>query len=200
MYWIRSAVKKSQIYQSRVVTVPQRLYENHKRILRVEKEMIEAMGRKPTKKEIGASIGMSELQVNRCLTAMAQRCFSLDAEIVNRKKPNIEDNGDTLLDVVESKSDDRESNHQSRKFLREDLLQTLNLHLQPQEVLILRLRYGLMDELLPGAKLGPKSFAPMTIAEVSRLVGLKPDKVRRIILKSLKRLKAIIGNEWLDYE
>lgn len=200
MYWIRSAVKKSQIYQSRVVTVPVRVYENQKRILRVEKEMSAKLGRKPTKKEIGASIGMSELQVNRCLTAMAQRYSSLDAELINGKKPNNGDNGETLLDIVSSKSDDVEYNKQSRSFLREDLVRTLDSHLTPEEVLILRLRYGMMDKLLPGEKPNLKSFAPLTIAEVGKRVGLKPDKVRRIILRSLKRLKMIIGDEWIDYE
>ena len=57
MYWIRSAVKRSQVVQSRVITVPQRLYENHKRLIRTEKEMRAALGRKPTKKELGDAVG-----------------------------------------------------------------------------------------------------------------------------------------------
>jgi DNA-binding IclR family transcriptional regulator len=41
---------------------------------------------------------------------------------------------------------------------------------------------------------------PLTIAELSRKVGMKPDKVRRMINKSLKQMKAVIGEEWKDFE
>ena len=63
MYWIRSSVKRSQVVQSRVITVPQRLYENHKRLIRTEKELRAVLGRRPSKMELGAAVGMSEIQV-----------------------------------------------------------------------------------------------------------------------------------------
>ena len=196
MYWIRAAVKRSQIVQSRIVTVPQRLYENHKRVLRTEKEMTEALGRRPTRRELAAAVGMSVVQVERCITAMKQRCFSLDQGIHNPKKP-IDTNreGKTLIDIVDSRTDDGEHRIQQHVFLREDLIETLNRHLTPQEVELLLLRYGLADDLSPEYGMGP-----MTIASVSRAVGLKPDKVRRIINKSLKHLQTIIKDEWADYE
>jgi RNA polymerase primary sigma factor len=40
----------------------------------------------------------------------------------------------------------------------------------------------------------------LTIAEISRLAGLKPDKVRRIINKSLRQLRHLIAHEWDDFE
>lgn len=195
MYWIRSAVKRSQIVQSRVITVPQRLYENHKRLLRVEKEMRVTLGRRPTKKELGEAVGMSEVQVERCITAMNQRCFSLDQGIQNTKKPMDADRSDTLIDIVDSRVDDGEHDKQKHVFLREDLIETLNRHLPRAEVELLLLRYGLHHDL-------PLEYGdgPLTIANVSRIVGLKPDKVRRMINKSLKQLQLIIGDEWSDYE
>jgi RNA polymerase sigma factor (sigma-70 family) len=194
LYWIRSSVKRTQIFQSRIVTVPQRLYENHKRLLRVEKEMIHLMGRKPTKKELGESVGMSELQVTRCMTAMEQRCYSLDAEITNMRKPMSGDNnGDTLHDLVESRTDDCEHLKLKRVLLREDVIETLNRHLSPEEVELLLLRYGLKDGHNGNRKLGSQ----LTIAELSEMVGLKPDKVRRIINRSLRQLKTASSEEWL---
>lgn len=195
MYWIRSGVKRSQILQSRVIPVPQRLYENHKRLQRVEKELIETLGRQPTKKEMGEVIGMSETQVERCLKAMEQKCSSLDQGITNKLKPN---NGDreesSMYDLVQS-TEDGEHNKQKRIFIREDLIETLNRHLDPESVDLLLLRYGLKDDALPYGFSGP-----LTIAEVSQLVGLKPDKVRRMINNSLKQLKFLIGDEWEDFE
>jgi len=52
MYWVRASVKRSQIYQSRVITVPQRLHENYKRLQRVEREIMVSTGQKPSKKEL----------------------------------------------------------------------------------------------------------------------------------------------------
>lgn len=197
MYWIRSAVKRSQIVQSRVVTVPQRLYENHKRILRTEKELCGVLGRKPSLKEIGEAIGMSQTQVERCVTAMDQRCFSLDQGITNTKKPMGADRStDTLIDILDGKTDDGEFDNLKHEFLREDLIETLNRHLSPEEVDLLLLRYGLRDDL--PAEYGTGNT--MTIASVSRIVGLKPDKVRRMINKALTQLKVIIGDEWADYD
>jgi RNA polymerase primary sigma factor len=196
MYWIRSAVKRSQIFQSRIIPVPPRLYENHKRLQRVEKELKDALGRQPTKKEIGDVVGMSVTQVERCMKAMEQRCYSLDQGITNALKPNSGDRDmSSMYDIVESK-EDGEQNKQKRVFVREDLIETLNRHLDPEVVNLLLLRYGLKDDIaLPNGLSGP-----LTIAEVSKAVGLKPDKVRRMINDSLKQLKFLIGEEWEDFE
>lgn len=196
MYWIRSAVKRSQIFQSRIIPVPQRLYENHKRLQRVEAELKETLGRQPTRKELGDAVGMSETQVQRSFKAMDQRCFSLDAAVTNKLKPNSGDReNSSMYELVESQTDDG-TNKLKRIFVREDLIETLNRHLDPDAVDLLLLRYGLMDE-----KTLPHGFSgPLTIAEVSSLVGLKPDKVRRMINNSLKQLKFLIGDEWEDFE
>eukprot|EP00527_Entomoneis_sp_CCMP2396_P007710 CAMPEP_0198142720 /NCGR_PEP_ID=MMETSP1443-20131203/5437_1 /TAXON_ID=186043 /ORGANISM="Entomoneis sp., Strain CCMP2396" /LENGTH=458 /DNA_ID=CAMNT_0043805797 /DNA_START=63 /DNA_END=1435 /DNA_ORIENTATION=- len=81
MYWVRASVKRSQVSQARALPVPHRVYENHKRLIRVQKELEVTLGRMPTKKELGVSVGMSELQVDRCFTAMRQKFYSLDEEI-----------------------------------------------------------------------------------------------------------------------
>lgn len=187
-------MKRSQVVQSRVITIPQRLYENHKRIRRVEKELSGELGRKPTREELCDAVGMTEVQVERCITAMNQRCFSLDQGIQNTKKP-MSRSTDTMIDLIDSRIDDGEWNKQRRLLMRENLVQTLYHHLTPEEVQLLLLRYGLHDDLPP-----EYGFGPLTIASVSQIVGLKPDKVRRIINRSLQQLRVIMGDEWMDYE
>jgi RNA polymerase primary sigma factor len=198
MYWIRAAVKRSQIYQSRVITVPQRLYENHKKLLRIEKEYMATRGRRPTYKELSDASNLSENQVARCMTAMQQQSFSLDQSIQNKLKPNSGDpEQDSLHEIVTSRTDDGEYAKIRRLFVREDLIETLERHLDEEEVDLILLRYGLKrDENLPAGY----QDKPLTIAEVSRVVGLKPDKVRRTIHKALKELKRLIGDEWRDFE
>lgn len=193
MYWVRAGVKRSQIQQSRIVVVPQRLHEKRKQLKRVDREIVAEFGRRPTKRELGDAVGMSELQVDRCIAAMDQRCYSLDAEVANTNKPMQSRSGASLIEIVESKKDDGEHRRLSQSHLREDLIETLHRHLSPEEVELLLLRYGLIGE----QKLNGQQ---PTIAEVSERVGLKPDKVRRMLQKSLKQLKAVGVDEWQSFQ
>ena len=196
MYWIRSAVKRSQTFQSRVITIPQRLHANHKQVKLQEKELLQGLGRPPTNEELAEAAGMSQLQLERCSKAMDQRCFSLDQQINNRNKPNSGKQGDSLYDLLKDKTDDGDIHTVSRSFLRQALTEALYGSLDRQSAHIIMLRYGLVNP-----KILPRGFGgPLTIAQVSQLVSMKPDKVRRGSMKSLKELKFSIGSEWKDFE
>jgi len=196
MYWIRSAVKRSQTSQSRIVTVPQRIHETHKRVQKNDTRLRKELGREPTKEELADACDITVLQLDRCRKAMSQVTFSLDAEVQNHHKPNsASSRKDTMYDIVEGRVDETEYERTQRLLMKEHLIGTLRRYLSPHEVDLLLLRYGLMDErALPKGMSGP-----LTIAEVSKLVGLKPDKVRRIIINSQKQLKHLM-KEWEDFE
>jgi len=197
MYWIRAAVKRSQTVQSRVIPIPQRLHANYKRIMKTEIELRLTLGRAPTKIELSTAVDMSVAQIERCKNAMDQRIYSLDQTLTNSLKPNNGDHSsDTMYDIIASKTDDGEHRTLERVFLREDLIETLNRHLTQTEVQLLMLRFGMVDQ----EQLPPGYEGSLTIAEVSKLVGLKPDKVRRMIINSLQQMKFVIGEEWDDYE
>jgi RNA polymerase primary sigma factor len=192
MYWIRASVKRSQILQSRVINVPQRFHETFKKIQKIEKEMADDLGRNPTISELANACNLTEAQLERCVKAMKQQTYSLDQVITNPFKPNSDSRESTLYDKISYKCDEYEYTPLEDRFMKDDLVKTLRRYLTPREVDILLLRYGLMDE-----KTLPHGFSgPLTYSEVSRLVGCKPDKVRRIINDSLKRLKPLIANEW----
>ena len=195
MYWVRASVKRNQVAQSRSMPVPHRVYETHKRIMRVQRELTTSLGRKPSKKEIGDSLGLSELQVERCISAMKQSFHSLDQEIQNTYKPHSDPRKDRLVEIVESKAIDEEFGLKGT-FLREAFIETLQRHLKDdQEVELLCLRYGLKS-CPEQSRIGGQP----TIDELSRAVGLKPDKVRRIINRALKQLKQVNPEEWLAFE
>jgi RNA polymerase primary sigma factor len=197
MYWIRSAVKRSQILQSRVIQVPQRLHETHKRVQKTERGLKAELGRPPTDEELAKSSDLSELQLGRCKKAMGQKCFSLDATIQNKFKPGTGgQRKDTMLEIVNSRFEDEQYGKTQQQLMKDALVDSLRNVLSPHEVDLLLLRFGLMDE-----RTLPHGFAgPLTIAEVSRLVGLKPDKVRRMINKCLSKLRPVMETEWMDYQ
>lgn len=196
MYWIRSSVKRSQILQSRVIDVPQRMHENYKKIQKAIKEYENTYGQKPQLSEIAEMVNLSETKVERCIKALEQRIYSLDAEITNPLKAGVmkgsREQKETMYNLIYSKFDNGEISEVERKLIKEDLIRSLRRHLKPKEVDLLLLRYGLIDE-----KTVPHGFSgPLTIREVSILVGMKPDKVRRMLNNSLRQLKLVIGKEW----
>jgi RNA polymerase primary sigma factor len=196
MYWIRSAIKRDQLSQSRVIQVPSRMFEKHKQLMKIEKEFLDAYGRRPTMDELSEATGLTPLQIERCEEAMAQRTYSLDQNLFNAFKPmNAEPDKETLYEIVEKKAEEFDPNRLEYQMLREDLIKALYRHLSKEEANLLMLRYGLIEN-----KDSTKRSGLRTIAEVSKLAGLKPDKVRRLLNRSLTQLQTVIGDEWRDYE
>lgn len=195
MYWIRSAIKRDQLFQSRVVQVPQRMHENHKKIALMRNELNNSLNRLPTNAELSRAVGMTEIQIDRCEKAISQKFFSMDQTMVNRMNSNsgLDSNANTLQSIIESKIDENDFSNLDRVFLREDLIKALKFHLSEEEASILMLRFG-MDSEKATSKRGGR-----TISEVSNMVGLKPDKVRRTINRSLKQLKVLVGDEFEFY-
>jgi len=100
---------------------------------------------------------------------------------------------DTMHSIIGSQTDENE-NSLDFVYLREDLLKALNFHLTEEEASMLMLRFGMDEEDHASSK-----KAGRTISEVSNMVGLKPDKVRRTINRSLKQLEHLIGDEFKYY-
>jgi len=196
MFWIRSAVKRTQTFQSRVITIPQRLHANHKRILKNKIELQKVLCRQPTADELADAVEMSSSQIERCTKAMNQKIYSLDEAVQYKKKPADSNRETSLIEILESRKDDLELDQASCKLLRQDLIETLYRVLDRQSAHMLVLRFGLVDaDILPDGYEGP-----LTIRQVSQIVGMKPDKVRRRLISSLEKLKSNIGHEWRDYQ
>mmetsp|Transcript_52023 Transcript_52023/g.58995 ORF Transcript_52023/g.58995 Transcript_52023/m.58995 type:complete len:689 (+) Transcript_52023:146-2212(+) len=195
MYWIRSAIKRDQLSQSRIVPIPQRLHEKSKRINLIGTELKELLNRHPTNTELSDAVGMSEVQIERCQTAISQKFYSLDQKMVNRMKANnMGENTDTMYSIIRSKTDDNELDL-DHMFLREDLIKALRSHLSEEEASIIMLRFGMDGDMEQSS---PRSGG-RTISEVSKMIGLKPDKVRRTINRSLKQLQVLVGKDFEYY-
>jgi RNA polymerase primary sigma factor len=108
------------------------------------------------------------------------------------KPNNVGDNADSMHSIIESKTDENELS-QDQKFLREDLLKALQSHLSEVDARMIMLRFGMDTEQSTSKRCG------RTISEVSDLVGLKPDKVRRTINRSLKQLQVLVGDDFKYY-
>jgi len=190
MYWIRSSVKRSQLLQSREIVMPQRQHENYKKARAISTQLEMENGMKPTLGLIAKEMNMTEQGLLRCYRAVRQEISSLDQDVTNGRRPT---SGEArLTDFVASK---QESDYfdAHRTLVRDDLIGVVRSVLDSLEADIVMLRFGLIDERLMPAM----SSGPLSIAEVSIAVGLKPDKVRRLINNSLSKLRPVLKEEWL---
>jgi len=193
MYWIRSAIKRDQCSQSRIIRVPQRLHETNKKILKNRSDLMKTLDRQPTHLELSAATGMTAEQIKRCETAFSQRMFSLDQKMVNRNNPTGDVGKDTLYSICTGLTDDVDYNEAEMDHLREDLLQAINDHLTEEEATILMLKFGMDDEYDSQKKIG-RSFI-----EVGKMLGFSSEHVRRSFKKSLKHLEAMVSDDFRSY-
>jgi DNA-directed RNA polymerase sigma subunit (sigma70/sigma32) len=127
---------------------------------------------------------------------MNQKMYSLDQAVSNTLNPFEGDTDrDTLYDLIATKAEVHDTDRMEYRLLREDLIKALHRHLSEEEANLLMLRYGMIENETSMEKSGFR-----TVAEVSRIAGLKPDKVRRTLNRSLTRLQTAIGDEWREYE
>lgn len=122
MYWIRASVKRSQLIQSRPISIPQRHHDVFKKLQKVEKDLYDQLGRKATSAELTEELNVTTAQFDRCVTAMKQKYYSLDAEITNPLKAGTgrDDSSSrqgTMYDIVANKVDgDDDQFHTERIF------------------------------------------------------------------------------------
>lgn len=185
MYWVRASVKRSQVSQSRIISIPQRLYTDSKKLRRMEAELYTLTGTKPSNYELAVAAGMKEDYVNRCLSAIKLKMQSIDHGLTNSKKGFRESGQDDSLTLLIA---DEETECAEDFIARQDMMRCLQRHLTTEQFMLLLLRFGVVGS------------SPATIAELSDLVGETPDRVRRRIKHSLLQLKeAGIDDEWMSF-
>lgn len=208
MFWIRASVKRSQLSQSREISVPQRVQEVYKKMQLTKKEL-EDKGLRPSIDDIAEVMGVKMEVLEKAERAMSQKTYSLDCGITNKKKAGMSDasgGGSTitsnLYKFVESKFDlnDPQSNGLEREMIKEDIVKDLRRHLDTERAEMVILRYGLED--VAGYSREPDGTVKvgrgdgLSIKELAGMKGMKQDKVRRIIKTSLVKLKPHM-KEWL---
>ena len=112
MFWIRAAVKRCQLAQSREISVPAKVYDTHRKFEVMKKQMNEATGRTPTLPEIAERIDIKPKTLSNSVKAMQQRVFSLDDTVFTSKKMGSSGGSSALgsfMHYVESKVDDFDS-------------------------------------------------------------------------------------------
>ena len=167
-WWIRQAITRAIADQARTIRIPVHMVETINKLVRVQRQLLQDLGRDPTPEEIGAEMGMSAERV-REIQKISQEPVSLETPIG-------EEEDSQLGDFIEDSTAVAPPEAASESMLREQLDQVLD-SLADRERKVIKFRFGLEDG------------HPRTLEEVGREFGVTRERIRQIESKTLVKLR-----------
>jgi len=167
-WWIRQAITRAIADQARTIRIPVHMVETINKVTRVQRQMLQELGREPSIEELGAKLGMVPERV-REIQRISQEPVSLEAPVG--------DEDDSLLgDFVEDPGAVAPADAAARALLTEAVEEALE-QLSERERRVVRLRFGLDDGQLH------------TLEEVGKEFGVTRERIRQIESKTLAKLR-----------
>jgi len=167
-WWIRQAVTRAIADQGRTIRVPVHMGDQINKLLRIQHQLTQRLGREPSVEELATSLDVPPKKVENMIQ-VARRPLSLET-------PTDDEEDSVLGDFIEDDETPPPDETATYNLLREHLEDVLN-GLPPREVRILQLRYGLLDG------------QAYTLEEVGRKMGVTRERVRQIEAQALSRLR-----------
>lgn len=167
-WWIRQAVTRAIADQGRTIRVPVHMGDQINKLLRVQHQLTQRLGREPSVDELANALEVPPKKVENMIQ-VARRPLSLET-------PTDDEEDSVLGDFIEDDEAAPPDDTATYNLLREHLSEVLN-SLPPREVRILQLRYGLLDG------------QAYTLEEVGRKMGVTRERVRQIEAQALSRLR-----------
>ena len=167
-WWIRQAATRAIADQARTIRIPVHMIETINKLARVQKKLVQKLGREPTEKEI--SVEMNEtIEFVRSVQRMAQQPISLQGKVGDSDDASY---GDFIPDTT-SENPSEKTAYQLLKERLKEVLDTLS----ERERQVLGLRFGLFD-----------GFA-RTLEEVGKQFNVTRERIRQIESKALRKLR-----------
>ncbi len=167
-WWIRQSITRAIADQARTIRIPVHMVETINKLTRMQRVLLQELGREPTPSEIAEKMGITEDRV-REIQKIAQDPVSLETPIGEEEDSH-------LGDFIEDEKTTTPSDSVAFTMLKEQLLGVLDT-LTPREEKVLRLRYGIDDG------------KPRTLEEVGREFNVPRERIRQIEAKALRKLR-----------
>jgi len=167
-WWIRQAVTRAIADQGRTIRVPVHMGDQINKLLRVQHQLTQRLGRDPSVEELADALEVTPQKVENMIQ-VARRPLSLET-------PTDDEEDSVLGDFIQDEEMPAPDDTATYNLLREHLDNVLD-GLPPREVRILQLRYGLLDG------------QAYTLEEVGRKMGVTRERVRQIEAQALSRLR-----------
>ncbi len=167
-WWIRQAITRAIADQARTIRIPVHMVETINKLVRVQRQLLQDLGRDPTPEEIGEEMGISADRVREIM--------KISQEPVSLETPIGEEEDSQLGDFIEDSTAIAPPDAASDSMLREQLEQVLD-GLADRERKVIKFRFGLEDG------------HPRTLEEVGREFGVTRERIRQIESKTLAKLR-----------
>jgi RNA polymerase primary sigma factor len=169
-WWIRQAVTRAIADKGRTIRIPVHMVEKLNKVIHVERQLVQQLGREPTPAEIALELETTVREV-RDVLRMAQQPVSLE-------KPIGEEEESELGDFVEDQTAESPFEQAAEHLRRENLRRALAA-LPEREREVIEMRFGLVGE------------RPYTLEEVGRAFNVTRERIRQIENHTLKKLEAL---------
>lgn len=167
-WWIRQAITRAIADQARTIRIPVHMVETINKLIRVQRQLLQDLGRDPSPEEIGEEMDLPPEKVREILK-IAQEPVSLETPIG-------EEDDSHLGDFIGDQDAQSPSDHAAYELLKEQLEDVLDT-LTDREENVLRLRFGLDDG------------RTRTLEEVGKVFGVTRERIRQIEAKALRKLR-----------
>ena len=178
-WWIRQAVTRAIADQGRTIRVPVHMGDQINKLLRVQHQLTQRLGRDPSVDELALALEVHPKKVENMIQ-VARRPLSLET-------PTDDEEDSVLGDFIQDYEAPAPDDSATYNLLRQHLSEVLD-GLPPREVRILQLRYGLLDG------------QAYTLEEVGSKMGVTRERVRQIEAQALSRLRhPIVAKKLKEY-
>jgi RNA polymerase primary sigma factor len=167
-WWIRQAITRAIADQARTIRIPVHMVETMNKVMRVQRQLLQELGREPTVDEVAVKVELTPDKVREI-----QR---LGLEPVSLETPVGDDDDSFLGDFVEDPNATAPATAAARALLTEAIEEALE-ELNDRERAVVRLRFGLDDGQV------------RTLEEVGREFGVTRERIRQIESKTLAKLR-----------
>jgi RNA polymerase primary sigma factor len=169
-WWIRQAVTRAIADKGRTIRIPVHMVEKLNKVVHVERQLVQSLGREPTPDEIASELEITVREV-RDILRMSQQPISLE-------KPIGEEEDSELGDFVEDQTAESPFELASENLRKENVYRALQA-LPMREREVIEMRYGLTGE------------RPQTLEEVGRAFNVTRERIRQIENHTLKKLESL---------
>jgi RNA polymerase primary sigma factor len=167
-WWIRQAITRAIADQARTIRIPVHMVETINKLIRVQRQLLQDIGREPTPEEIAHEMGTTPQKVREIL--------KISQEPVSLETPIGEEEDSQLGDFIEDEDATMPVEAVSEIMQKEELSQVLGT-LTHRERKVIELRFGLKGE------------HPRTLEEVGQKFGVTRERIRQIESKTLSKLR-----------
>ena len=168
-WWIRQAITRAIADQARTIRIPVHMVETINKLTRIQRQLVQDLGREPTAEEISEKMGTLTPEKVREIQKIALEPVSLETPIGEEDDSHLGD----FIEDKDAQSPDEYANNQLLKDEINNILQGLT----DREEKVLRLRFGLYDG------------RTRTLEEVGREFNVTRERIRQIEAKALRKLK-----------